>query len=132
MFKLNKNYFFITIILLIIEMFIALFIHDRIVRPYIGDILVVILIFCFIKSFVNIKSLRIAVSVLVFAYFVELLQYLNLLDRLNLKGNKIAITLLGGSFDWIDLVNYTLGIIIILVIEKNVYLKRLLCRLSKT
>lgn len=124
MFKLNKNYFFITIILLIVEIFIALFIHDKIVRPYIGDILVVILIFCFIKSFVNIRSLYIAISVLAFAYFVELLQYLNLLDHLNLKGNKIAITLLGGSFDWIDLVNYTLGIIIILVIEKSVCLKR--------
>lgn len=119
MFKFDKNYFFLTIFLFIIEIFIALFIHDRIIRPYIGDILAVILIFCFIKSFFNIISLSIAMLTLVFAYLVELLQYLNLLDYVNLRGNKIATIFLGGSFDWIDLINYTLGIIIVIIYEKS-------------
>ncbi len=120
MIKFNKKYFIAAIILFIIEIFIALFIHDRIVRPYIGDMLAVILIFCFIKSFINIRSMYIAISTLVFAYFIELLQYFNLLDYIDLKGNKVAAILLGGSFDWIDLVNYTLGIVIVITFEKMI------------
>ncbi|MFT5385169.1 MAG: hypothetical protein ACI81W_002574, partial [Saprospiraceae bacterium] len=39
-----------TAFLFLIEVGIAVFIQDRIIRPYIGDLLVVILIYCFIRS----------------------------------------------------------------------------------
>lgn len=118
MFKLNKNYFLFSIILLITELFIALYVHDSIIRPYIGDMLVVILIYCSIRSFTNNKPWHLAVYTLLFAYLIELIQYLNLLDNLGLRGDRIATILLGGSFDWIDLINYTLGIVIIITFEK--------------
>lgn len=119
MFKFNKKYLIATAVLFIIEIFIALYVHDRIIRPYIGDMLAVILIYCSVKSFINIKALNLAIYTLIFAYTIELLQYLNLLDYIGLRGNKIATILLGGSFDWIDLINYTLGIIIVIIYEKS-------------
>lgn len=126
MFKFNKKYFLFSIILFITELFIALYVHDNIIRPYIGDMLVVILIYCSVKSFFDIKPLNLATYTLIFAYTIELLQYLNLLEHLGLKGNKITTILLGGSFDWIDLINYALGIIIVFTYEKSrqkIYLK---------
>lgn len=118
-FKFNKKYFLFSIILLITELFIALYVNDGMIRPYIGDMLAVILIYCSVKSFFDIRPLNLAIYTLIFAYTLELLQYLNLLDYLGLKRNKIATILLGGSFDWIDLINYTLGIIIVITYEKS-------------
>lgn len=70
----NRNYFGFTILLLIVEIFIALYVHDAFVRPYVGDILVAILIYCFIKSFVTLPALPVAVSVLLFTFAIEFVQ----------------------------------------------------------
>ena len=41
--KINMKYLLVFFILLVLEVLIALFVKDRIVRPFIGDILVMIL-----------------------------------------------------------------------------------------
>ena len=50
----NKRilYTIATIILLVIEVLIALFVHDSIIRPYVGDVLVVVVIYTFVRIFV--------------------------------------------------------------------------------
>lgn len=40
------GYLAASIIVFIIELIIALYVHDRIIRPYIGDMLVVVLVYC--------------------------------------------------------------------------------------
>ena len=42
-------YAIITLALLVVEILIALYIHDDFIRPYIGDVLVVIVIYTFIR-----------------------------------------------------------------------------------
>lgn len=118
MLTFNKKYFFLSIILLIIEVLIALFVHDKLIRPYLGDVLVVILIYCFIKSFLQLPVLPAAIFVLLFSFGIEFLQYLNIVEKLGLQNSKIAITVIGTSFAWIDLVCYIAGIIIVLFTEK--------------
>ena len=44
----RRSYFSFFVLLFIIEVLIALFVNDRLIRPYVGDFLVVILIYCFI------------------------------------------------------------------------------------
>ena len=44
-------YFWIFLLLLIIEVLIALFVHDRFVRPYIGDVLVVMVLYFMVLFF---------------------------------------------------------------------------------
>ncbi len=39
------GYLAASIIVFIIELIIALYVHDRIIRPYIGDMLVVVLVY---------------------------------------------------------------------------------------
>ena len=117
--KFNWYYFVLTILLLGLEILIALFVHDGIIRPYISDLLVVILIYCFVKSFVNTPVFMTAVSVLLFSYTVEILQYLKIINILGLQHSGIARIVIGTSFEWIDLLAYTAGVVIILLVEKQ-------------
>jgi len=118
MLTFNKYYFALTILIFLVEVLIALFVNDNFVRPYLGDVLVVILIYCFIKSFLKLPVLTVAVFVLLFSFTIEFLQFLNIVEKLNLEKSKIARIVIGTSFSWIDLLTYIIGIAIVILIEK--------------
>lgn len=115
----NLRYFITFIILLITEILIALFVHDTIIRPYIGDLLVVILIYAFIRTFVATPPLQTAVAVLAFAFTIEMLQYFNIVNHLGLQHSKIARIIIGTSFSLHDLLAYTAGFALILFAENR-------------
>lgn len=117
MLRFNPRFFGFTLVLFVIEVLIALYVHDNFVRPYVGDYLVVMLLYCGVRTFINASPLKIALAVLLFAYLIELLQYFHLVDRLGLAGNTIARTVIGYGFEWLDLLAYTLGVITILLLE---------------
>lgn len=119
MLTFNKNYFVFTILIFFTEVLIALYVNDAFVRPYLGDVLVVILIYCFLKSFLKLPVLPVAIFVLLFAFGIELLQFLNIVEKLHLENSRIARTVIGTSFSWIDLLTYIAGIAIVIVIEKQ-------------
>lgn len=116
-FQFNLIYFGIFVILFIIEVLIATFFKDGFIRYTFGDFLVVILLYCFIKSFINLKPLTTGIIVLITAFLIEFLQLFQLLKFLNLQDNYTAKLILGSTFQIGDLVAYTLGILIILIIE---------------
>ena len=124
MFSFQKGYALIAFSLFLVEAVIALFLHDRFIRPYAGDFLVVILIYCFLKSFLNAPVLKVAVGVLLFSYVVEISQYLKLIEHLGLQHSRLAVIILGKSFQWFDLLAYTLGIALVLLVEKTRLNKR--------
>jgi hypothetical protein len=119
-FKFNLRYFLLAIGLFIIEVLIAVYAHGRIIRPYIGDLLVVILIYSFVKAFLNTPVFKTAVGVLIFSYAVEVTQYFKLVEVLGLGRSAMARIILGSSFEWIDMLAYTVGILIVLGVEKLV------------
>ncbi len=118
MFQFNRNYFIPTILLFLIETAIALYLHDNFIRPYFGDFLVVILLYCFVKSFVNVSVWVAAGLVLLFSFAIEIAQYFNMVEKLGLQHYKVAKVVLGNSFAWMDLLAYILGILIVISIEK--------------
>ena len=118
MFQFNRNYFIPTILLFLIETAIALYLHDNFIRPYFGDFLVVILLYCFVKSFVNVSVWVAAGLVLLFSFAIEIAQYFNMVEKLGLQHYKVAKVVLGNSFAWMDLLAYILGILIVIRIEK--------------
>ncbi|PTB96161.1 DUF2809 domain-containing protein [Marivirga lumbricoides] len=118
MLKFNKYYFLLTVILFITEVLIALYVHDNFVRPYLGDVLVVILIYTFIKSFLDLAVLPVALFVLALSFTIEILQFFKIVELLGLGDSRIARIVIGTSFAWIDLVAYTAGIVIVLLVEK--------------
>jgi hypothetical protein len=117
MVKFNRTYFLPALLLFIIEVLIALYFHDRIIRPYVGDMLVVILIYCFWKSFFNTPVIATALGVLSFAFIIELLQHLQIIKHLGLQDSNIARTVIGYSFEWIDVLAYIIGIVLLLIVE---------------
>ena len=118
MLRFNRIYFILTLLLFFTEVLIALYVHDKIIRPYIGDVLVVILIYCFVKSFLQANTYWLAGGVFLFACLIELLQYLQVVQKLGLMGNKVARIVIGTSFSWEDVFAYALGAIIIFAIER--------------
>lgn len=119
MLTFNKNYFFLTIFLFFVEVGIALYINDSFIRPYLGDVLVVILIYCFVKTFLKTPIIATALFVLLFSFTIELLQLLKMVKILGLEQYKIARIVIGTSFSWADLVCYTIGIGIVIFAEKK-------------
>lgn len=115
--KERIKYIIIFGITFILEIIIAKYMHDKIIRPYVGDILVVICLYTFAKSIFLDKIKWLSLYVLIFAVIVEILQYFNYAQIL-FGDNKIAKTLLGSSFDVKDILCYVAGYIIIILGEK--------------
>ncbi len=119
----RKFYIVLTVILFIVELLIALYVHDDWVRPYFGDVLVVILIYCFVQSIVSTSVNTVAIAVLIFSYLVEVSQYFKLIRMLGLQQSFIAKIIMGNTFAWTDILAYTVGIIVVLFVEKIVLKK---------
>lgn len=118
MLQFNKTYFSLAVLIFFTEVLIALYVHDHFVRPFFGDVLVVILIYCFIKAFLNTRVLPTAIFVLLFAFGIETLQYFKVVEKLGLQDSKLARTVIGTSFQWEDFICYTVGILFVVLVEK--------------
>ena len=114
----NKKYFTFAVLLFITEVLIALYVRDSFVRPYVGDYLVVILLYCAVRTILDISVWQAALGVLLFAFFIEWLQYFQIVNRLGLENNNIARTVIGHGFEWKDIIAYTLGALTVIVLEK--------------
>ncbi len=119
MFTFKKNYLIITIILFVIEVLIALYIKDNFIRPYGGDFLVVILIYCFLRTFLKFPPFNIAIATLLFAYAVEIGQYFKLVEILGLEGIRLAEIIIGTGYSNYDMLAYTLGVIVVYFIDRR-------------
>ncbi len=112
-----NNYLISFIILFVIECAIAYFHFNPFIRGFFGDVLVILLLYSFLKIFIKNNVLKTAVSVLAFACFVELLQFFKLAEKINIQ-SEILLTILGSVFDFWDLLAYFVGFLFILLIEK--------------
>ncbi|WP_338356725.1 DUF2809 domain-containing protein [Yeosuana marina] len=115
--RFNKTYVIITIVLFITEALIAIYLKQGFIRHTFGDFLVVILIYCFFKSFIPNNHFKIAMLVLAFAFLIEFLQLVNILEMFNLQNNHLVKLILGSTFQISDVVAYTLGILTVIIFE---------------
>lgn len=109
--KLRLIYAISAVILLAVEILIALFVHDSFVRPYLGDTLVVILLWCIVRTVIPDKYVWLSGAVFLFAVLVEISQIFPLCDVLGIE-NRLLRTLMGTSFAWWDIVAYLAGCLI--------------------
>jgi hypothetical protein len=119
MFTFNFKYFLCATVLFITEVLIAAFMHDNFIRPTFGDFLVVILMYCGLKSFIRANYRTMAIAVLLIAYCIEVSQYFHLIVHLGLKYSRPAQWILGNGFSWGDMLAYTLGVLLIWIIESR-------------
>ena len=116
--KINKNYVLTFLMFLIFEIIIALFIRDQIIRPFVGDILVVVLIYCFIRIFIKKKITLLPLYIFLFAVAVEVAQLFNIVKILGLENDSIMRTLIGTTFDISDIICYFLGCVLLFIWQR--------------
>lgn len=105
--RLRNLGIFLTLVL--VEMLIALYVHDDFVRPYVGDVLVVAVIYFFVRIFIPEKCRWLFAWVFAFAAATEVLQYFRIADVLGLPENSALRIAIGTTFDWKDMACYAAG-----------------------
>lgn len=115
--KQRIRYTIAFIILLVVEVLIALFVHDAFIRPYIGDILVVVVLYLAVRIFVPDRCKLLPLYVFLFAAMVECLQYFRLVHILNIENNTFLRVLIGSVFDVKDILCYGVGCILLIIYQ---------------
>jgi Protein of unknown function (DUF2809) len=110
-------YALLALALLAVEILIALFVRDAFVRPYVGDMLAVALVYAVLRAMTPMRLAWALAATLVIAFAVEFAQLFGLLGVLGLVDNQLARTVLGGVFDPMDLAAYASGGLLILLVE---------------
>ena len=105
----SKKFAVFFVLVFLIEVSIAVFFNDKFIRPFLGDVLVVILLYCFVRMILKVGHLQIVTGVTFFAFLVEFSQYFNLITLLNLQNNKLAQLVIGTTYNIMDLVAYLIG-----------------------
>ena len=103
------------LVLLGTEVCIALFVHDSFVRPYLGDVLAVITVYCGARIVFPQRFRWLSTAVMALALGVELLQLTDLSSVFG-EGSFMAI-LLGSTFDPHDLLCYAVGGMVCIVCD---------------
>ena len=107
----NKRVIYLAIFcgLLAVEVCIALFVHDAFVRPYVGDMLVTLLLCSMCRVAFPVKMRLLPVFVFAFAACIENGQYFDVVALMGLTDNRLLSIALGRTFSWLDLVCYAVG-----------------------
>ena len=113
----------IFVMMFVLEILIGVFVHDSFIRPYCGDVLVVILLWAMIRIIFPRRAVWISGAVFVFALLVELSQMIPLADLLKIK-NELVRILMGTSFSAGDILAYLAGCLITAGIDVFVFRKR--------
>lgn len=111
--KKRIQYLIAFIVFLLIEVFIAIYVHDAFIRPSVGDMLVVIVLYLGVRIAVPDKYKLLPVWIFIFATFVEGLQYFHLVQVLGVENITFLRILIGSTFDLKDIACYAIGCILL-------------------
>ena len=112
-----KRYFIIFILFLVTEIAIALFHFHRFVRGFVGDVLVIPLVYTFLRVITKLSFKTALLATLIIALVVEIIQAFPVLEMLSID-SEVLKTIAGTTFDWKDLVAYACGGALIFITEK--------------
>lgn len=110
----------VFVILLFIEVLIALFVHDQFIRPYLGDALVVIVIYAAVRMMIPDCCRLLPLFIFLFAVMVECLQYFNPAELLGVENNPFLRIIIGSVFDVKDILCYGAGCFVLGIYEWNI------------
>ncbi|WP_415324891.1 DUF2809 domain-containing protein [Chryseobacterium sp. MMS23-Vi53] len=118
-FKFSLKYFVATILIFLIEILIATKLKDIFfIRAYLGDVIVVMLLYTFVKSFIKINDQKLILGILIFSCVVEFAQYFNIAERLGFQPGSLMYIVSGNSFSWIDILCYAVGCLLLFLFVK--------------
>ena len=108
--KARLSYIIGFVLLVAVEVCIGVFYFSRFIRSYVGDVIIVWVLYCLFRSFVPRKfnSYAVALGILAFAFAVEFLQKAHIADVLGVK-NELLRIIIGTSYAPEDLWCYVAG-----------------------
>ena len=112
--RFNKYYLALAHSLFLIELAIAFILNTGFIRYTFGDYLVVIL------GCTNLSVWASSLVVLLIAFGIEFLQLTPFLSYFNLQDSFTAKLIFGSTFQFTDLIAYTLGIATVLIVETSI------------
>ena len=115
--KLRIIYGVAFLLIFATEIFIALYVRDDFIRPYVGDMLVTVLICCFVRVLITEKFRVAPLLVFLFSLLVEIGQYFDFVKLLGLDNNVFISTLLGRTFSFADIICYGIGCAVFAVLD---------------
>ena len=117
--KTHKRWLFaaLFVLLTLVEVLLALFVRDSFFRPYGGDILVVGVLYCLVRIVLPDGLPWLPAALFLLAAGVEVLQYWDFVRFLGPLDTPFFRILLGGTFDWMDILCYGAGCALLGVIE---------------
>ena len=98
-----------TVLVLCVELYIGVHVHDRLIRPYVGDSLAAILVYLGLRTVTPLTIRTALLAAVAVAFALEFGQYFHLIDRLGFSHSRIARLVLGTTFDVGDLGCYLIG-----------------------
>ncbi|MDE6775689.1 MAG: DUF2809 domain-containing protein [Ruminococcus sp.] len=109
--KKRIPYIILLVLIIAVEVVIALTQHDNWIRYYGGDVIVVWAVYCLVQSVAGGKNNHYVVHlcVLAFAFAVEFLQKIHIVDLIGLGHIQFFRILIGTGFSVIDLLSYAIG-----------------------
>lgn len=107
--RVSPPYLLVAAVIFLVEALIAAFVRDRWIRPFGGDLLVVILIHFFVRGTTTVSARAAALGAFGFACLVETGQWLQLAQHLGLEQHWIGRLFLGTTFHWGDVLVYGVG-----------------------
>ena len=110
----KKTNFFLAIFHFFICLIIVkAFRYSGFVRGFLGDVFFMGLMFYSLNAIYDFNKEKLLLNLLFFSYIVEITQYFKILEYLNLSDNAFLKLLFGATFDIMDLVAYTIGILLV-------------------
>lgn len=109
--KKRLVYIILLVLIIAVEVVIAITQHGNWIRYYGGDVIVVWAVYCLVQAVFGGKNNHyiVHIGVMVFAFFVEFLQYIHIVDLIGLGDIQFFRILIGTDFSFIDMLSYAVG-----------------------
>ena len=106
-----------ALFIFVIEVLIAtVWSHHRWLRGFVGDVLAVVWVYFLLKTVVKANTLGLALVAFAVGCLVELAQYVASANGWHVQ-NRVLKILLGSVADWMDVLAYAAGLLLVLGLE---------------
>jgi len=117
--KFKPKYLLLTILIFLVEVLIATVLKNNFfIRAYLGDVIVVILLYTFVKSFFTVNDTKLILGIFAFSCVVEFAQYFNIAEKLGFQPGSLMYIVIGNSFSWVDIACYAAGCLLLYLLVR--------------
>ena len=116
---MRRGYALAAAALFTVETAIALFVKGGFIRHTLGDFLAVILVYCALMALTRLKPIKGALIAFVIALAIEIAQAAGIDRMLMIDRTALGRTLLGSTFDWMDVAAYAAGAVGALLVDSR-------------